>query len=375
MPGHHKNTGSPMPVDVSWKQPKNLADLLVRAASGDHGSIYIGSDGRELRRSFRELLALSGRMACGLRSQNLKPGSAVILQAPENELFYAALQACFQAGLVAVPVAVPELWVGENASLIRLEQAWQMLDQAPILTSAALAEEIKKGLGEDANILTDEMLLAAPDSLHCPDPDPDAIALMMLTSGSTGRPKLVTQTHRAILAQAGGQGQLLNLSEKDVFFNWIPSDHVGSLIMIHTQALFLGASEVHVNKQTILDQPLLWLDLMDRHRATFSWAPCFAYGLINRELEEGGKTLGSELSQVPDQWRGNDRGSDPATVCSTVGTLWSGTRCGPFRLRNVGTMFRGHLWHGSGKRLQDGSRVGPVGTTHCRAGPAHRRCR
>jgi acyl-CoA synthetase (AMP-forming)/AMP-acid ligase II/NAD(P)-dependent dehydrogenase (short-subunit alcohol dehydrogenase family)/acyl carrier protein len=118
------------------------------------------------------------------------------------------------------------------------------------------------------------------------DADPNAIALLLLTSGSTGAPKGVVLSHRNILSMAAGLADMHELSTQDVSLNWMPMDHVGGLVLSHLRDVHLGCEQVHVDKQYILESPLRWLDALDRHRCTLTWAPNFAFALVNDRVKE-----------------------------------------------------------------------------------------
>jgi acyl-CoA synthetase (AMP-forming)/AMP-acid ligase II len=107
----------------------------------------------------------------------------------------------------------------------------------------------------------------------------------MLSSGSTGLPKAVMLTHRNILARARGTSALCRQSANDVILNWLPFDHIGSISDWHLRCVELGCKVVYAPKEYVLGGPLRWLDLIDRHRVTHSWAPNFAYSLVNAALK------------------------------------------------------------------------------------------
>src|SRR5262249_49132295 len=65
---------------------------------------------------------------------------------------------------------------------------------------------------------------------------------------------------------------------------------VGGIVMFHVRDVYLRCRQVHVATQLVLRNPLKWLDLIEQFRATNTWAPNFAYGLINAQAEEIGKT-------------------------------------------------------------------------------------
>ena len=100
-------------------------------------------------------------------------------------------------------------------------------------------------------------------------------ALLMLTSGSTGNSKAVNITHKQVLASVKGKAAFLPLDEHLTFLNWVGLDHVGSLIEIHLHAMFVGAEQIHVQAPDMISNPLLFLEMIARHRVGRTFAPNF----------------------------------------------------------------------------------------------------
>src|SRR6185436_18805406 len=65
-----------------------------------------------------------------------------------------------------------------------------------------------------------------------------------------------------------------------------PLDHVGGLVMYHIRDVYAACQQIQVTVQAILEEPLKWLDLVHRHRATITWAPNFAFALVNSRARE-----------------------------------------------------------------------------------------
>jgi acyl-CoA synthetase (AMP-forming)/AMP-acid ligase II/thioesterase domain-containing protein/acyl carrier protein len=114
---------------------------------------------------------------------------------------------------------------------------------------------------------------------------PDDLAILILTSGSTGIPKGVMLSHRNILSNVAASAQMNNFTSEDISLNWLNLDHVGSLIRCSIRDIYVGSQQIHVPAEVVLEDPLLWLDCIDRYRVTFAWAPNFALGLVNAHAE------------------------------------------------------------------------------------------
>jgi NAD(P)-dependent dehydrogenase (short-subunit alcohol dehydrogenase family) len=66
----------------------------------------------------------------------------------------------------------------------------------------------------------------------------------------------------------------------------MPLDHVGAISFLHTLPTLLGCQQIHAPTQVVLQQPLRWLEWIERFQATVTWAPNFAFALINDRAEE-----------------------------------------------------------------------------------------
>lgn len=274
-------------IPESYLRNCTLSQHLYQTAETvvDAGCIHIQSDGTEFVCSYPELLETARCVLEGLRQQGIQPGELVIFQLPRSQDFIAAFWACVLGGVVPVPTSVPPTYDGDHSGVIKLQAIWEMLDCPPILTGQAqqaahLAALETSWAIAPLKLLTVEVLSQYPAAIQDHSSQPDDVAVMMLTSGSTGLPKGVPLTHRNLLSHAAGSTVTNGFTSTDIVFNWMPLDHVGALIMLSITSVTLGCQQVHVPTDYILQQPLRWLDLIDRYRATITWAPNFAFTLI-----------------------------------------------------------------------------------------------
>ncbi|MGW8063944.1 amino acid adenylation domain-containing protein [Streptomyces ziwulingensis] len=261
------------------------AEALRRAAARDRGDIvHVHADGSEHRRSYASLIPEASRVLAGLRRAGLRPGDQVILQCDATEDFLAVLWGCVLGGFVAVPLTVPASYDTPSAALTKLEGIWRMLGRPRIVCSAG-REAGLRAVADRQNwpglrLTTADALREAPEDHDWHPARPDDLVLMLMTSGSTGLPKAVRLTHRNVLTRSAATEQLNGLGEDDVSLNWIPLDHVTGVVMFHLRDVYLGCRQVHAPTSWILQDPLRWMDLADRHRVSVTWAPNFAFGLL-----------------------------------------------------------------------------------------------
>ena len=277
-------------------RPKQVPQTLQRAL--EHAAetkpprtiTYVQADGSEIVQTYRQLLEDSQRILGGLRSLGLQPGDKVIFQLDRNQDFIPAFWACVLGGFVPAPISIAPSYSELNSTVHKLHNSWEMLEHPVILAGQNLAHAVRN-LGEllgleNVRVETVERLrtFAADRDWHASEPED--VCLILLTSGSTGLPKGVLQSHRALMHRSAGTAELTQFESNDVLINWFPLDHVGGIVMSHLMALFGCASQVHIPTDVILQEPLKWLDAIERHRATVTWAPNFAFGLINDQPKQ-----------------------------------------------------------------------------------------
>nr|WP_245873205.1 non-ribosomal peptide synthetase [Streptomyces phaeoluteigriseus] len=264
------------------------AHALRRAAELDRGDIvHVHADGSEHRRGYASLIPEASRVLAGLRRAGLRPGDQVILQCDVSEDFLAVLWGCILGGFVAVPLTVPASYDTPSAALTKLEGIWRMLGRPWIVCSAAreagLRDVAARQEWPGVRLTTADALREAPEDRDWHPAQPDDLILMLMTSGSTGLPKAVRLTHRNVLTRSAATEQMNGLDADDVSLNWIPLDHVTGVVMFHLRDVYLGCRQIHAPTSWILQDPLRWMDLADRHRVTVTWAPNFAFGLLAEE--------------------------------------------------------------------------------------------
>ncbi|MER6996204.1 AMP-binding protein [Streptomyces sp. NPDC000410] len=265
----------------------NLGETLVRAARDGHreGVRFLRADGTEDTRTYPRLLDDAARILVGIRASGALPGETVVIQVADDPELLATFWACVLGGFVPLPVsagAAPDL----------LERVWNGYGRPRVITGAgqeiAPAVSASARWGEAWLGDTGQLLRHAPDhAWHRSRPDDPAV--LLLTSGSTGVPKAVVLSHRNVLSRSAATAQVNRLGKDTRSFNWMPLDHVGGLVMFHARDVYLGCHQVHARIEWVLEDPLRWLAAVDRHRADTTWAPNFAFGLVNdqaRRLEE-----------------------------------------------------------------------------------------
>jgi fatty-acyl-CoA synthase len=112
------------------------------------------------------------------------------------------------------------------------------------------------------------------------------IAIRQLTSGSTGEPKAVEISHANLAANTVAISHALGIDiDRDVMACWLPLSHDMGMIGFVQFPMQVGGEAVVVTPDQFLRRPLLWAELLSRHRATITSGPNFAYALLARVLQ------------------------------------------------------------------------------------------
>ncbi|MCE7007117.1 non-ribosomal peptide synthetase [Kibdelosporangium philippinense] len=283
---------SALSVRADWGEIANVGQLLTSAARAhpSHGvrcltAAAVESPADALDLSYPELLAMSLRLLARLRAEGVRPGKVVGLLLERPEDFLPTLWACLLGGLVVCPL-VPlrgdtQRWAAQ------LDQVNNLLDGPLVVTTRALQAELPpvgglavavlEELARGAEALDSEQVAVHPAR-------PEDLALLVLTSGSTGKPKAVRLSQGNLVASMRAKIKTQGASAADITFNWVSYDHVAALIEAHLLPLATGSTQLHVQPDVILDDPVRFLRIIDAYRVTMTFTPNFLLGLINKAL-------------------------------------------------------------------------------------------
>lgn len=270
--------------------PRHLGAVLERACAlaSNTSIVSLRADTTPIVLDYAALRQQAMRVLAGLRRIGLQPGQPLILQLDHVDEFLPVFWAAQLGGFLPAPLAVPLAYDAPSAASARLDAAWEHLEHPLIVAGSSNAAALAgfaaaRPACRAVSIM--ELRSDAPEP-HIHQPAPDDPALLLFTSGSTGAAKAVVQTHRALIARSFGTIARHGFGPADKSFNWFPLDHVGGLVMFHLLDTCALAAQVHAPTSWVLQDPLRWLDVLEKHAVTVTWAPNFAFGLINARRDD-----------------------------------------------------------------------------------------
>ncbi|MDG4810864.1 amino acid adenylation domain-containing protein [Micromonospora sp. WMMD1120] len=280
--------GGDLPADAAF--PESLGAALVRAARDfpESGILVVDSDGREEFLDHRNLLSRATVALAGLRAHGVRPGSPVILRITSGVEYWPVFAGCLLGGIVPLTTGALNGYDRDAAGVTALLHTWHKLGGPTVVAGSDDLDPLAGLPLRDRLVAAPELTIAGSDTGHVraagasdvTAAEPGGTALLQLSSGSTGTPKVIPLTHRALVENALGTREMLDVGPSDVLLNWLPVDHSAGLLLYHVAGIFLGATSVHVATDLVLADPTCWLELMRRHRVTHTWSPNFGLRLV-----------------------------------------------------------------------------------------------
>lgn len=259
-------------------------EMFASAATSGRG-LSVGTGDDPERMLWSEVHEQARRMAGALAARGIGPGSSVAVLA---------------AGAADVAPLVQAIWM-RRATFTMLQQPTPRTDLLVWLEDTARAIAL---IGADVTIVGEPFLLALDhlgskaiaaitvestrdgESIEPLEAEEDDIAMRQLTSGSTGVPKAVEITHSNFAANSVAMIDALDIViDQDVSVSWLPLSHDMGMIAFMCVPMQLGVEAVVVTPESFLRRPILWAELMSRHKATITSGPNFAYSVLARILE------------------------------------------------------------------------------------------
>jgi acyl-CoA synthetase (AMP-forming)/AMP-acid ligase II len=349
--------------------PTLIASLIENAAKHPHAPAIIDGD---LTIDFGQFVADAHRLATRFADLGVRPGDRIVLHLGHC---YQATVACYGAimlGAIAVPLNV-HLKAPELARLMRrlqpavyighLARRETMNDVPPDLLPFDRRFYVDRAYvdmprapstdGDDLAGSSWEALMASaretpPGTRPLPQPDRDAVAILLCTSGTTGEPKLVAHTQRSFahcvdyLRKAGFGGSAVPLAPTPLFhlpgmFRLHVSLTLGQRLVLPQCLDFDGAAYLDAIEQyqctTLALSPFGAAELIraqaDRRRATGSLLGCVVTGdACSIELQQRFEaTFGVPLPVV--------YGMTEAPLCAVMGSTPRTVRARPGTARIV----------------------------------------
>lgn len=257
-------------------RPTTIPEALRASVARDRGSFVFHLDGRVERFSCAELLERAERGARRLVALGVGPGDAVGVLGPNRSEWVVSSFATWLAGAILVPIQIP-LRVRDPAAfgeqlrrLVETGRCRRVLADPRL--AGALPEDVAVSWEEEGDESSEQPV----------EPRADDAAVIQFTSGSTAMPKGALISHAATLAQMDilreGYHRGPANDEPRALVSWTPFFHDLGLFSSIVQTTTWGLTSHQLPTDLFARDPVEWLRLIDRTRATVTVAPSSAFG-------------------------------------------------------------------------------------------------
>ncbi|MGH3788074.1 MAG: fatty acyl-AMP ligase [Pseudonocardiaceae bacterium] len=267
-----------------------LAHCAPDSPTRSDRGITTGEPSRPRRMTWTEVHEKALRAAGSLRGSatpGVQLGDAVAVLAGDPALIAPAVQGVWLTGgsvtMLHQPTHRADLagWAADTVKVLGMIDAKLVLLGPPFDRLAPLLDQRRIGY----LMLADLDDPAVPPLSALVPVGEDDTALLQLTSGSSAEPKAVRITHGNLYANMTAMVQAAALDPaNDVMVSWLPLFHDMGMVGFLTIPMALGLELVKVAPADFMSRPLLWAELISRHRGTITAAPNFGYAVLARRL-------------------------------------------------------------------------------------------
>lgn len=236
-----------------------VGDAVARAADRFRDRTAVRFENRTW--SYRELDAITDRIAAGLRARGMMRGERVVAFGQNSDLYLLFWIACCKAGVIHVP-ANYALSSTELGYIVEQCGAGLILHDPPLRATAEASGS--------AALLSFVSLLPADETVSVGDDVTDEdIAQILYTSGTTGAPKGAMLTHRALLSEYSSCIVACEYAADDRVLAALPLYHTAQMHTFAMPQLLAGAEIMLIARP----DPARCLELIERHRLTSFFSP------------------------------------------------------------------------------------------------------
>jgi acyl-CoA synthetase (AMP-forming)/AMP-acid ligase II len=274
---------------------KTLAEAVAKIGTlyPNNGFTFQDLGGKEVTYTFPTLAKDTQQRGVALQRLGLKKGDRLGMIVIDPEHFVLTFLAAVRIGVVPVPI-YPPLYLGKLDSYFQQTEAILNSSQTRVLVASSRLVNVLSRL--PANARTLEWLVEVEQlSQGCEEEpfqeceiSPDDPAFLQYTSGTTMHPRGVIITHRNLISNVLGfvTSGLQVDPNRDKGITWLPLFHDMGLVGFVLGPICCGVSVVFIPTTRFIKNPTVWMETINLHRGTISFAPNFAFKLVTHRASD-----------------------------------------------------------------------------------------
>jgi fatty acid CoA ligase FadD28 len=247
-----------------------------------------------------------------------QPGSRALVLAPQGLDYIAAFLGALQAGFIAIPLSLLDVFANEEhiRSVLRDSSPSAILTTSAVIGGVATFAQPRDGRPAPSILEVDTLDAVSSTKFdatgHC------GTAYLQYTSGSTRQPAGVQISHRNL--QANFEQVMANYFDDNgnvappgtTVVSWVPLSHNMGLFIGVCAPILAGLHTVLMSPVSFLQRPARWVQLLASHSQSFSPAPNFALDLAVQTTSDN-DMAGLDLGEARAIIAGGER-IQPTTV-------------------------------------------------------------
>ncbi|RXJ94832.1 hypothetical protein CRV00_05735 [Malaciobacter molluscorum] len=217
-----------------------------------------------------------------------KKEDAALLVFETNIDVVIAFWGCVYAGIIAVPIPVPNSSKDIDTVIHIINDANINIIISHDLIKNILYKKFQKNneLKSIDWFLVNRNNIEIEDSFKTQIYSSDNILLLQYTSGSTSKPKGVKISHKNIISNQEALKNVFYTDEEAVIVSWLPYHHIMGLAGKIIHATYCGGTLIFMAPLNFIQKPLRWLKAISIYKATNSAAPNFGFEESIRNIDE-----------------------------------------------------------------------------------------
>ena len=266
---------------------KNLASAFLDEVGENSVLRFINKSRKEEEISLGDFRSLAKKYAMALLERGVEKGTCIVIATSSPKEFLGILWGGIIIGAQVIPVALTEEEIAaDSRCAIRLNQIIEIA--APKYIVAKSGCNIAQLIPDTVSVINIDFKGFSDENKGLPSPELDENdpVVILFTSGTTAMPKGVAMTHKMILKSCNGINKRFGNNEHSCFLNWLPLEHVGTLMLLHMTAMIAHSSYVNVHTNEILEDPKYLLKLINDNKVSMTFAPNFYYKLVMEQRTE-----------------------------------------------------------------------------------------
>lgn len=276
---------------INFLSAQNLVTLLQKnaiAAAQKPACLFIANNFQvENSITYAELDKKARAIAAYLQHKNLT-SQRILLLYPSGLNFIAAFLGCLYAGVIAVPLACPQITEFKKLHLF-LKTVIEDTEAAGILTDTEyfiFFEEFRHNSNLSKLLVIDTQLIDVNVATfyQLPHFKKNTIAYLQYTSGSTANSKAVVIQHKQLIHNVKNTAKAWHYTKQSISLTWAPHSHIYGLICGLLTPLSQKSLAIIMSPHDFIQHPASWLQAITKYKVTHSGGPNFGYDLCIQQI-------------------------------------------------------------------------------------------